>query len=123
MTPRDRPPETPPSRAARRRALRESPNVILLGEMRDYETIEAAVTAAETGQLLFSTLHATNAANAVDRIIDVFPEKQQAQVRMQLSMTLKAVINQQLAPTLDEKQTPVFEIMLANTAIKNLIPG
>ena len=121
VTQREIPTDTPTYLGALRSALRESPNVILLGEMRDYETIEAAVTAAETGQLLFSTLHATNAANTVDRIIDVFPEKQQSQVRMQLSMTLKAVINQQLVPTLDEKQTPVFEIMLTNTAIQNMI--
>ena len=100
---------------------RESPDVILLGEMRDYETIEVAMTAAETGQLLFSTLHTTGAANTVDRIIDVFPAGQQAQVRMQLSMVLQAVISQQLVPTLDGKQTPAFEIMYTNPAIKNLI--
>ena len=104
-----------------RSALRESPDVILLGEMRDYETIEVAMTAAETGQLLFSTLHTTGAANTVDRIIDVFPAGQQAQVRMQLSMVLQAVISQQLVPTLDGKQTPAFEIMYTNPAIKNLI--
>lgn len=107
--------------SALRSALRESPDVILLGEMRDYETIEVAMTAAETGQLLFSTLHTTGAANTVDRIIDVFPAGQQAQVRMQLSMVLQAVISQQLVPTLDGKQTPAFEIMYTNPAIKNLI--
>ena len=79
------------------------------------------MTAAETGQLLFSTLHTTGAANTVDRIIDVFPAGQQAQVRMQLSMVLQAVISQQLVPTLDGKQTPAFEIMYTNPAIKNLI--
>ena len=97
--------DSPSYVSALRSALRESPDVILLGEMRDYETIEVAMTAAETGQLLFSTLHTTGAANTVDRIIDVFPAGQQAQVRMQLSMVLQAVISQQLVPTLDGKQT------------------
>ncbi len=86
--------DSPSYVSALRSALRESPDVILLGEMRDYETIEVAMTAAETGQLLFSTLHTTGAANTVDRIIDVFPAGQQAQVRMQLSMVLQAVISQ-----------------------------
>jgi len=113
--------DSPSYVSALRSALRESPDVILLGEMRDYETIEVAMTAAETGQLLFSTLHTTGAANTVDRIIDVFPAGQQAQVRMQLSMVLQAVISQQLVPTLDGRQTPVFEIMYTNPAIKNLI--
>ena len=113
--------DSPSYVSALRSALRESPDVILLGEMRDYETIEVAMTAAETGQLLFSTLHTTGAANTVDRIIDVFPAGQQAQVRMQLSMVLQAVISQQLVPTLDGKQTPVFEIMYTNPAIKNLV--
>ena len=109
--------DSPSYVSALRSALRESPDVILLGEMRDYETIEVAMTAAETGQLLFSTLHTTGAANTVDRI----PAGQQAQVRMQLSMVLQAVISQQLVPTLDGKQTPAFEIMYTNPAIKNLI--
>lgn len=113
--------DSPSYVSALRSALRESPDVILLGEMRDYETIEVAMTAAETGQLLFSTLHTTGAANTVDRIIDVFPAGQQAQVRMQLSMVLQAVISQQLVPTLDGKQAPVFEIMYTNPAVKNLI--
>ena len=113
--------DSPSYVSALRSALRESPDVILLGEMRDYETIEVAMTAAETGQLLFSTLHTTGAANTVDRIIDVFPSNQQQQIRMQLSMVLQAVISQQLVPTLDGKQTPAFEIMYTNPAIKNLI--
>ena len=113
--------DSPSYVSALRSALRESPDVILLGEMRDSETIEVAKTAAATGQLLFSTLHTTGAANTVDRIIDVFPAGQQAQVRMQLSMVLQAVISQQLVPTLDGKQTPAFEIMYTNPAIKNLI--
>ncbi len=107
--------------SALRSALRESPDVILLGEMRDHETIEVAMTAAETGELLFSTLHTTGAANTVDRIIDVFPASQQQQVRIQLSMVLQAVISQQLVPTVDGGQTVAFEIMYTNPAIKNLI--
>ena len=107
--------------SALRSSLREDPDVILVGEMRDFETISAALTAAETGHLVFSTLHTIGAANTVDRIIDVFPAGQQAQVRMQLSMVLQAVISQQLVPTLDGKQTPAFEIMYTNPAIKNLI--
>ena len=107
--------------SALRSALRESPDVILLGEMRDLETIEVAMTAAETGQLLFSTLHTTGAANTIDRIIDVFPASQQAQVRIQLSMVLQTVISQQLIPTTDGGQTAVFEVMNNNAAIKNLI--
>lgn len=104
-----------------RSALRESPDIILLGEMRDFETIEVAMTAAETGQLLFSTLHTVGAANTVDRIIDVFPADQQRQIRMQLSMVLQAVISQQLIPTVDGGLVPAFEIMFTNPAIKNLI--
>lgn len=107
--------------SALRSALRESPDVILLGEMRDRETIEVAMTAAETGQLLFSTLHTIGAASTVDRIVDVFPAAQQQQVRIQLSMVLQAVISQQLVPTVDGGQTVVFEIMYATPAVRNLI--
>lgn len=107
--------------SALRSALRESPDVILLGEMRDAETIEVAMTAAETGQLLFSTLHTVGAANTVDRIVDVFPAAQQQQVRIQLSMVLQAVISQQLVPTVDGGQTAAFEVMYADPAIRNLI--
>ena len=106
---------------ALRSALRESPDVILLGEMRDTETIEVAMTAAETGQLLFSTLHTIGAANTVDRIVDVFPQTQQGQVRMQLSMVLQAIVSQQMIPTLDGGQTVAFEVMKSTPAIKNLI--
>lgn len=113
--------DTPTYIKALRSALRESPDVILLGEMRDYETIETAMTAAETGQLLFSTLHTIGAASTVDRIIDVFPANQQHQIRMQLSMILQAVVSQQLVPTVDGTLMPVFEIMFTNPAIKNLI--
>ncbi len=106
---------------ALRSALRESPDVMLLGEMRDQETIATAVTAAEMAQLLFSTLHTTGAANTIDRIIDAFPANQQRQIRFQLSMVLQAVVSQQLVPTIDGGQVPAFEIMIANTAIRNLI--
>ena len=113
--------DSPSYVSALRSALRESPDVILLGEMRDYETIEVAMTAAETGQLLFSTLHTTGAASTVDRIVDVFPASQQNQVRIQLSMVLQAVISQQLVPTVDGGQTVAFEVMYSNTAIRTLI--
>ncbi|MGN0373893.1 MAG: type IV pilus twitching motility protein PilT [Butyrivibrio sp.] len=105
-----------------RAALREDPDVILVGEMRDLETISTAITAAETGHLVFSTLHTIGAASTIDRIIDVFPPYQQQQVRIQLSMVLEAVISQQLLPTADGKRrTGAFEVMLMTTAIKNLI--
>ena len=106
---------------ALRAALRQAPNVILLGEMRDYETIATAMTAAETGQLVLSTLHTVGAANTIDRIIDVFPPNQQQQIRVQLSMVLQAVVSQQLVPTVDGKLVPAFEIMFANSAIRNMI--
>jgi len=106
---------------ALRAALRQSPDVLLLGEMRDLETIEVAMTAAETGQLIFSTLHSMNAAKTVDRIIDVFPHNQQQQIRIQLSMVLKAVVSQQLIPSVDGKLMPAFEVMTTNLAIQNMI--
>ena len=95
--------------------------MILLGEMRDHETIEVAMTAAETGILLFSTLHTQGAANAVDRIIDIYPAGQKNQIRLQLAMMLRCVISQQLIPTVDGAVTAVFEVMYANTAIRSLI--
>jgi twitching motility protein PilT len=106
---------------ALRAALRQAPDVILLGEMRDFETIQTALTAAETGQLVLSTLHTVGAAKTIDRIIDVFPANQQQQIRIQLSMVLRAVVSQQLLPTLDGGLEPAFEIMLANSAIQNMI--
>lgn len=106
---------------ALRAALRQSPDVILLGEMRDYETINVAMTAAETGQLVLSTLHTLGAANTIDRIIDVFPHNQQHQIRIQLSMVLEAVISQQLLPSVDGKLVPAFEIMSMNSAIRTMI--
>lgn len=106
---------------ALRAALRQSPNVILLGEMRDYETIQVAMTAAETGHLVFSTLHTIGAANTIDRIIDVFPPNQQRQIAVQLSMVLQAVVSQQLIPAIDGKMVPAFEIMTMTPAIRNMI--
>lgn len=104
-----------------RAALRESPRVILLGEMRDYETIRIAMTAAETGQLLLSSLHTIGAVSTIDRIIDVFPSDQQQQVRLQFALTVQAIVSQQLLPATDGTMVPAFEIMLANPAIRTLI--
>lgn len=107
---------------ALRAALREDPDVILVGEMRDYETISVAVTAAETGHLVLSTLHTIGAASTVDRIIDVFPPHQQQQIRVQLSNVLEAIISQQLIPRPDGNgRVAAFEVLHANTAIRNLI--
>ncbi len=106
---------------ALRAALRQAPNVVLLGEMRDFETINTATTAAETGQLVLSTLHTVGAAKTIDRIVDVFPANQQQQIRIQLSMVLQAVVSQQLIPTVDGGITPAFEIMIVNSAIRNLV--
>ena len=106
---------------ALRASLRQAPDVILLGEMRDFETIQTALTAAETGHLLLSTLHTLGASKTIDRIIDVFPASQQQQVRIQLSMVLQAVVSQQLIPTLDGGIVPAFEVMLVNSAIANMI--
>lgn len=106
---------------ALRAALRQSPDVVLLGEMRDYETINVAMTAAETGHLLLSTLHTVGAANTIDRIIDVFPANQQRQISVQLSMVLNAVVSQQLIPALDGTVVPAFEIMTVTPAIRNMI--
>ncbi len=113
--------DTPGYLETLRSALRESPDVILLGEMRDYDTISAALTAAETGVLLFSTLHTSSAANTINRILDVFPANQQQQVKIQLAQILKGVVCQQLVPTPDGGQLPVFEIMKSTTAIQNMI--
>ena len=106
---------------ALRAALRQSPNVILLGEMRDYETVNVAMTAAETGHLILSTLHTVGAANTIDRIIDVFPANQQRQIAAQLSLVLRAVVSQQLVPAEDGTEVPVFEIMIVTPAIRNMI--
>jgi twitching motility protein PilT len=106
---------------ALRSAMRQAPDVILIGEMRDHETISAALTAAETGHLVFSTLHTLGAAKTIDRIVDIFPANQQQQVRVQLSTVLQAVVTQQLISSDKLGRVPAFEIMLANPAIRNLI--
>ena len=113
--------DTPSYEKGLRAALREAPNVILLGEMRDFETISIAMSAAETGQLVFSTLHTIGAANTIDRIVDVFPANQQKQVRIQISMVLQAVISQQLIPSTQGTLVPAFEIMVCNNAIRTMI--
>lgn len=107
--------------SALRACLRQAPDVILLGEMRDYETIRTAMTAAETGHLVIATLHTKGAMNTVDRIVDSFPEGQQEQVRVQLSAVLNTVVSQQLLPNLEGGLTPVYEIMHNTPAIQNLI--
>ena len=107
---------------ALRAALREDPDIILVGEMRDFDTISTAITAAETGHLVFSTLHTIGAAPTIERIVDVFPAHQQNQIRGQLASVLEAVISQQLLPTVDGKgRVAAFEVMLGTPAIKNLI--
>jgi twitching motility protein PilT len=106
---------------ALRAALRQSPDVILVGEMRDYETISTAMTAAETGHLVISTLHSVGASNTVNRIIDVFPSNQQQQIRVQLSQLLQSVVSQKLIPSVNNNLIPAFEIMHCNNAIRNMI--
>lgn len=106
---------------ALRAALRQSPDVILLGEMRDYETINTVMTAAETGHLIFSTLHTIGASNTIDRIIDVFPANQQRQIAVQLSSVLQAVVSQQLVPDINGHLIPAFEIMTMTPAVRNMI--
>jgi twitching motility protein PilT len=105
-----------------RSTLRQDPDVILVGEMRDLDTISVAVTAAETGHLVLSTLHTIGAAETIDRIIDVFPPYQQRQIRVQLASVLQAVITQQLLPRIDRKgRVPALEVMIATPAIRNMI--
>ena len=106
---------------ALRASLRQSPDIILLGEMRDYETIRTAMTAAETGHLIISTLHTVGAVNTLDRIIDVFPPEQHQQIRVQLSMVLKTIVSQFLMPGKSGGLIPAFEIMHTNSGIRNLI--
>lgn len=114
--------DTKSYQAALRAALREDPDVILVGEMRDLDTISIAITAAETGHLVLSTLHTIGAAKTIDRIIDVFPPYQQQQIKIQLSAVLQGIISQQLVPRIDEKgRIGAFEIMISNSAIQNLI--
>jgi twitching motility protein PilT len=114
--------DVPSFAEAMRRVLRQDPDVIMLGEMRDLETTSAAISAAETGHLVFGTLHTTGAARTVDRIIDQYPTDQQEQIRSQLSVALVAVISQILVPTADGKgRVAAFEVMLCNSAIENHI--
>ena len=113
--------DTPGYMESLRSALRESPDVILLGEMRDYDTVSAAITSAETGVLLLSTLHTSSAANTINRILDVFPAGQQQQVKIQLAQMLKGIVCQQLVPGVDGSLIPAFEIMKSTTAIQNMI--
>jgi twitching motility protein PilT len=105
-----------------RACLRQDPDIILVGEMRDLETISTAITAAETGHLVFGTLHTTDAPATIDRIIDVFPANQQPQVRVQLASVLSSILSQRLLPTKDRNgRTAAIEIMVNNSAIRNLI--
>lgn len=102
-------------------AFRQDIDVILLGEMRDLDTMKVAVTAAETGHLVFSTLHTNSASQSIDRIIDTFPTHQQGQVRSQIANSLQAVVSQRLIPTINGELTPALEVLLANNAVKSLI--
>ena len=101
--------------------MREDPDVLLIGEMRDLETISAAVTLAETGHLVFATLHTRNAPQTIDRIVDVFPPYQQEQIKVQLSNSLEAVIAQQLVPRIGGGRCAITEVMVATSGIRNLI--
>ncbi len=106
---------------ALRSALRQSPDVILIGELRDHETIEIAMTSAETGHLILSSLHTVGASTTIDRIVDSFPPNQQKQITLQLSMVLQAIVSQRLVPTKDGKMTVAFEVMTVTPAIRNMI--
>jgi len=107
--------------AALRSALREDPDVVLIGEMRDLETIAAAITIAETGHLVLATLHTNNAAQSIDRMVDVFPPHQQQQIRVQLSNILQAIVSQRLLPAIGGGRLAVTEVMVANPAVRNII--
>src|SRR5215207_4482605 len=106
---------------ALRAAFREDPDVLLVGEMRDNETIQATLTLAETGHLVFATLHTNDAAQTVDRVVDVFPAEQQAQIRTQLSGTLEAIISQRLIPRIGGGRAAAFEVLLATYAVRNIV--
>jgi len=106
---------------ALRSALREDPDVVLVGEMRDYETIASAITIAETGHLVFATLHTNSAAQSIDRIIDVFPENQQDQVRMQLAGSMAGIVSMRLVPAIGGGRLPACEILLTSGAIQTAI--
>ena len=113
--------DTPGYLESLRSALRESPDVILLGEMRDYDTISAAITAAETGTLLISTLHTSSAVNTINRIVDVFPASQQHQIKIQLSQILRGIVAQQLVTGVNGELIPAFEVLKMNSAVQNMI--
>lgn len=113
--------DTPDFKTALQSAFREDVDVIMVGEMRDYETISAAVTAAETGHLVFSTLHTNNAAQTIDRIIDMFPAEQQSQVRVQLAGSLAGIFSQRLIPRVSGGLIPAYELLINNNAISTLI--
>jgi len=103
-------------------ALREDPDIVVIGEMRDYDTIQAALTIAETGHLVFSTLHTNSVPQTIDRIVDVFPPRQQNQVRLQLASSLKAIVSQRLVPTIDKRtRIPAIEILIGNAAVSSVI--
>ena len=106
---------------ALRSVLREDPDVVLIGEMRDFETIQSAITIAETGHLVFATLHTNSAAQTIDRIVDVFPENQQTQIRLQLSNVLEGVLSLRLVPSIAGGRRPVSEILTATPAVRTLI--
>lgn len=106
---------------ALRAVLREDPDVVLIGEMRDLETITSAMTIAETGHLVFATLHTNSASQSIDRIIDVFPENQQPQIRIQLASTLEAIISQRLVSTISPGRVPAVELLFATPAVRNMI--
>ena len=106
---------------ALRSVLREDPDVVLVGEMRDFETIQAALTVAETGHLVFATLHTNSAAQTIDRIVDVFPENQQGQVRLQLSFVLEGVFSQRLVPAIAGGRMAVAEVLTGTPAVRNTI--
>lgn len=107
--------------AALKSVLRQDPNVVFVGEMRDLETITSALTIAETGHLVFSTLHTNSAAQTVDRIVDVFPEGSKDQIKVQLASVVTAIISQRLVPAIDGGRVPVFEILVATPAVRNAI--
>ncbi len=113
--------DTPTFHRALRTLLRQDPDVVMIGEMRDPESISTAMTAAETGHLVFSTLHTNSATQTIDRIIDSFPPEQQGQVTSQLSATLVAIVSERLIPRIDGGRVPACEIMIVNSAIRNLI--
>lgn len=108
-------------RSALKHILRQDPDVVLMGELRDLDTIESALNVAETGHLVFSTLHTNSAAQSINRIVNVFPAEQQERIRMQLSLTLTAIVSQRLLPGREGGMVPVFEALVMNTTVRNLI--